>query len=112
MARSHINAARDRAFTRLLADYPGTLTFEGGSALDCAVVIGIEERETVDGGFSRVKSATVYIAKSELPTLPAMQDRTKVTLQPQDGTAETFRLFENHAQSENHWLLRCGQWGL
>jgi hypothetical protein len=95
----------------MLADFPGTITFtdDNSTALPCALVIGIEERETVEGGFSRVRSATVYIAKETLATLPNLETRPAVTLVQEDGETETMRVYENHAQSESHWLLRCGQ---
>lgn len=109
MARSNISAARDRAYARMIADFPGTISISGGTALACAVVIGIEERETVDGGFSRVRSATIFISKTTLATLPDLQARAEVVVTPTDAQAETMRLFEQHDQSENHWLLRCGQ---
>lgn len=116
MARASLIAARKRAFARLADDHPGTILFLDAAtlgvstyALACAIVLGQESRESSTEGFYRLRSATVYIAKSTLATLPSLDNRPRVRLTPESGSAEDFRVFEAHDQAGDHWLLKLGQ---
>jgi len=116
MARASLIAARKRAFARLADDHPGTILFLDAaalgvstSALACAVVLGQDTRESSVEGFFRIRSATVYLAKTILPTLPDLDNRPRVRLTPEGGSAEDFRIMEAHDQGGDQWLIKCGQ---
>jgi len=116
MARvDRINRIRARAHKQMAGDRPGLIAFTGEDpeaiGIPCALRIGMDTREATDGGFSRIRTATVLVAKEDLPTLPDLETRPVVELTPFGRPAETFRVTEAHDQSASHWFLRCLQWG-
>lgn len=113
---SRLAALQALAQRRLQADLPGTLQWinppNGVSAdvVAVAVRIGVAEREAEPGGFSRVRTATVWVALADMPTIPDLETRCAADLVSGDQIAERFRLMEAHTQATGHWLLRFGQW--
>lgn len=111
MNRSAINSQRDRSYKRMLKSRPGTMQIKSGPVIPCGLTIGSDTRETADGGFTRVRTATVWVSRESLPVIPNLTARETVTLTQQGLEPEKFRLMESHSQSENHWLLRFFQTG-
>lgn len=116
MARvDRINRIRAKAHQQMAGDKPGLIAFSeddpDATPLPCALRIGMDSREATDGGFSRIRTATVLVAKSDLPTLPDLETRPVVELTPLGRPTEKFRVMEAHDQSLDYWFIRCAQWG-
>jgi len=110
-----------RAHTKRIARHPGTIalydseTETFGAAIDCALVLGVSEREAQDGGFIRIRSATLHVALADIlaagETLPDFINRPRVKLTDcRTEETEEFTLYERHEQAPGYLLIRAGQY--
>lgn len=109
-----------RSAARDADEFPGTIEFYDeatktyGLPLTAAVTFGSIDREHEDGGFVRVRSASVILThvsrtSGELPD-PATRPRVRLTRGAYPNKSEEFRIFEHHDEAPGIWLLRCAQW--
>lgn len=116
--RERLRRQRGRSYTHLCQSYPGRVAFvesmpaaDAASWLACAVEISTDTREATDGGFARVRTATIYIAHSLLPgDLGFLEQRPSIWVQQDGLQPERFRITEQHTQTDHWRLFRCAQW--